>query len=384
MPSARRRSHAPQLQSSFVVVSRLLRMTRDSSDLTADILRVLRSRLSTESILKARALREHMEELDPSLVDADDSVVVARVKAAVEVAIREHMAEYDDLREATQIIAGLSPRSRGSRIGRERIKELAAQALPRRRMGGEETLTTRRVEQIESSVIAPAVRDALQRSLGTAPPVKTRWRQCRMQYHLTAIKPDLIALRWHLEFISEQRTILLAVTSDPTIADGLCDRFPEITEVLVPSTGLELNSVFSVNVIDGDDEVEVPIVSATRADISDNLLAHLEELDIVEMAIARLPEAGRHLKVRIDSSQQISVREGYCYWTAPRHAELMDVDIDYAGFPNSDAYVFSLKPRVGVPARLFNGPDGKSFRMVINGWVTAGSGFELQWRRRDG
>ncbi len=114
-----------------------------------------------------------------------------------------------------------------------------------------------------------------------------------------------------------------------------------------------------------------------------SLVRESGDLQIDDFLVARLPgESGSERRVRMTSTQVITLVEGFCYWTAPRQVELHDIVVDYSGFPNAEAFDFSLRPRMGVPTTVNERPDARDCSLRVDTWATHGSGFHFEWRAK--
>jgi len=192
-------------------------------------------------------------------------------------------------------------------------------------------------------------------------------------------------MRIDLTFRTPQSRLLIAVTDDGALADGLCCRHPDLTEVLVPSTGVPTETALAVAVVHGGVEHELQPVEPNTMELGSELRDSLLEAGIDEIYAIEVPTAllADQNEIRLTATQRLSVDEGFCYWTAPRESLVRSIRIDYSGFPLRSNYRFRVRPRLGFPIEVREREDFHQEELRVDAWIAAGCGFELLWQSRN-
>lgn len=89
-------------------------------------------------------------------------------------------------------------------------------------------------------------------------------------------------------------------------------------------------------------------------------------------------------RFKFSNTCELSVSEGYCYWTSPRTLFLSTLTIDTSRFPNRDQWSFIFQPFLGN-ARLATdamlGPD--RYSLDLQEWIVRGQGVAVIWSSKN-
>lgn len=352
-----------------------------SSQLREELLAVLRGRCQASCMPQApnllRWLENNWRPYAESSIERRPAVLRDLIVDACEKAL-----EHKYLLPVVRAMLGVNLHD-SARVTRQRILETMASLMPRHRSGpGDPAYSTRRMEQLERELICPEVHNALRTFLGkSVAPGLYPWHDYDLRVSLRQHKTEkeLLTMRTDMEFTARLKHVVLVVTTDEGLADGLCQEFPEITDVFVPSVGWGLERV-SVTCRDSREWVPVPLRQLDEVERAE-WDAKLDPNSDVEIYVSAHESNYAPKRWRIVSDQEISLLDGYCYWSAARMLELRSMHFDYSSFPDGEDAEFDVKLRLGRSVKVQKDPGLQLVEIQVGSWVSPGNAVELTWQR---
>ena len=353
-----------------------------STEVSNELLAILRTRLSTESIARAESFLTWMGFIVPCSAPI---AVATQVRSAL---VRAIDRLPDDLYEPTRLMCGLSKTTSSPRTTRAQIHREMAKVLPRqsrKTLSYSVPLTPRRVLTLEEQVLLPAMLEALQ-ALDTDSEV---YDSVVVRLTLRAGSSDK-ELNLTIEFTADVALDrwLVGITDDELAADYICALTQQVNEMLCPGPLSDDKPLPKMQVS----------VRPLRMKMHRPMVVDLVPLDPLEVAqLTEQPELG-HIErvywfsgniprdspgevVRLTfvQEQTIAYAARYCYWSASRRMYLRSLIVDASMFPNLRTHRLSLQPFLGVPASIGGREEEGIYDLTIDAFVDSGNGVAFIW-----
>lgn len=354
----------------------------------AELLGLMRGRFLPQAQRHYATLASHLLALAGHPTDPGSEGSTEALRKWVVSELR-HANEDATTVEVVGLMVGADPSTAPVRVKRTDIVQAMAKVLPRLRTPqitrvthSDYELSARRIYELERDYLVKVLAAAINRR-DLMPAASRALNACRIRF---AVRPsedhggETAVLGISYDFCASLKEILVASTSSGTYSDSLCARWPEILDVFVPSTSTPAQIRGSFASLHNESlvtELNFEYVPSNEWPASVSQSQPPEDLEVWR---ARLG-AEADWRIWLFAEVELALDE-WVYWTAPCRVWLDALEFDLSAFPDIEKYDIRTKLRLGREARRANPADRLRLAYFPECWLSAGTGIEVTWIRR--